>query len=141
MNKKVVGILLILLTSSIIGGTYTVFAREADSGELLEVNLDIYSDYDCAVSISNVDWGEIEIGGKKNIVIYIKNNGVVDTVASLAFENWNPLNADDYMTLSWDYDGQIISPGKVVEVELSLVISSECPLINDFGFDIIVIGS
>ena len=106
-----------------------------------DIELDVYSDYECTVSADKVDWGEIEIGGTKSIVLYIKNNGNLDLVASLVSENWYPEASREYMTLGWDYGGQIVSPGEVVGVTLTLAVSLDCPLLNDFNFDVVIIGS
>ncbi len=104
-------------------------------------NLDIYSDYYCTIPSSNVDWGEIEVGSSLSYTLYIKNNGVVDLVASLVTENWYPETSIDYMTLKWDYNGQVLSPGEVVAVTLTLNVRSDYLLLNAFSFDIVIIGS
>jgi len=105
------------------------------------IELDVYSDYMCTTPASNVDWGEIEVGSTNNIVLYIKNNGTVDIVASLVTENWYPETSYEYMTVGWDYDGQQVSPGEVVEVTLSLEVCTDCPLLNDFSFELVFVGS
>jgi len=49
--------------------------------------------------------------------------------------------ASSYITLSWDYGGQSINPAGVIQVKLTLRISSIIMGITDFSFDIIITGS
>lgn len=56
-------------------------------------------------------------------------------------ENWNPPSASTHMSLTWDYGGQVIDVGEVVEVTLSLSVFDTIERIASFSFDIIVIGS
>lgn len=52
--------------------------------------------------------------------------------------NWNPKAASRYITLSWDYGGQSISPNNVVPVVLTLSVSKDISGITNFSFDIII---
>jgi len=55
--------------------------------------------------------------------------------------NWNPSNASDYMTLSWDYGGQSINPDEVVQVTFTLSVDASIDGITGFSFDITIVGS
>jgi hypothetical protein len=105
------------------------------------VNIDVYQDSGCNTILSEVVWGTIIAGGRSNAQMYVKNNGDVEVILSLASDNWSPVSASDYMSLSWDYDGQTLQPGEVVGITLSLDTSASCPEYSNFGFDIVVIGS
>jgi hypothetical protein len=59
----------------------------------------------------------------------------------LQTSNWNPPNAADYISLSWNYGGQTIGANQVLAVTLSLSISSNIQGITTFSFDIVVVGS
>jgi hypothetical protein len=105
------------------------------------VEIDIYSDQACTQTISNVIWGEIEAGDGTSETIYVKNNGETGVVLSLETDSWTPSNTETYMTLSWDYDGNSISPGQVETVVLTLDVSGSCPPLSGFTFNIVIIGS
>jgi hypothetical protein len=109
--------------------------------EVFEVDLDFYADDECTIQVSNVSWGEVSVGGSKTIVLFMKNSGKMDTVASLATDNWYPENAVEYMSVSWDYSGHIISPGELVSVAITLDVSPDCPPLNEFNFKIVIISS
>ena len=91
--------------------------------------------------MSAVEWGSIEAGSSVNKKAYIKNSGDQSVTLSLTTENWNPAGAADYITLSWNYDGSALGPGAVVEVTLTLTVDSAITGIEDFNFDIVIIGS
>jgi hypothetical protein len=91
--------------------------------------------------MTSVAWGLIEAGDSVNNTIYIRNSGDIDVSLSLATENWNPMTAADYLTLSWSYDGSVLSSGEVIEVTLRLSLSSSVSGIDSFSFDIVVMGS
>jgi hypothetical protein len=55
--------------------------------------------------------------------------------------NWNPSNASDYISLSWDYGGQLVNPGELIPVIFTLSISESVEGITSFSFDITIMGS
>lgn len=105
------------------------------------VEIDVYTDQGCTQVMSVVDWGEITAGGSSYATVFVRNNGQTDVVISLETENWTSQTAYNYMSVSWDYGGSVISPGGVVEVRLELSVDSDCPALTSFGFDIVIIGS
>jgi len=106
-----------------------------------EVEIDVFSDQACTQPLSSVTWGEIEAGDSAQKTIYVKNNGEVGVYLSLDTEDWTPSNASNYMSLSWDYSGSSIPDGQVRAIVLTLNVSSDCPAMSDFNFNIIIIGS
>ena len=106
-----------------------------------EVEIDVYEDLACITIQSSIDWGEIEAGDSTSVTIYIKNNGDTDILLGLDSENWTPTNINDYTTLSWDDNGTALTPGEVRVVKLTLKVDPDCPSMNNFGFDVVIIGS
>jgi len=45
------------------------------------------------------------------------------------------------MSLTWDYGGQVIDVGAVVQVTLSLTVSDTIEGVTSFSFDIVIVGS
>ena len=75
------------------------------------------------------------------MTVYIKNEGNAAETLSSTAENWNPSTASTYMSLTWDYGGQVIDVGEVVQVTLSLSVSDTIEGVTSFSFDIVIIGS
>jgi len=80
----------------------------------------------------------VEPGSLNNVTVYMRNEGNRLPTFPLTTDNWNPLNASDYLTLSWNYDGRQLNPLEVVQVTLTLTVSSSVQGIESFSFDIII---
>ena len=91
--------------------------------------------------MSNVDWGKVGPGGSVTKTVYLRNEGNSEVTLSLSTASWSPANARDYISLSWNYGGQIIAPNQVVQITLTLSVSNSINGITDFYFDIIIVGA
>ena len=105
---------------------------------ILEIN--VYSDPECTETATNVIWGSIEVGHSVNRVLYVKNVGDTAVTLNLLTQNWNPSIAEDYIQLLWDYSGENVNPGNVLEVTLTLSIAADASGIDAFNFDIVLVG-
>ena len=105
------------------------------------IEIDVYSDPECTIAMSNVVWGEIEAGGGSDVQIYVKNNGDTSVILSLSTENWSSNTAYNNLNLSWNYNGVSLQSGEVRAITLTLSVHPDCPELNSFGFDIVIIGS
>jgi hypothetical protein len=105
------------------------------SGSIKGVRVGIYWDKLCKNTTSLVDWGTLEPGTTKSIVLYLRNQGNAAVTLSLQTSNWNPSNTSRTMTLNWNYTDNPISAGRVVPVKLSITVSSNATELNDFSFD------
>jgi hypothetical protein len=110
-------------------------------GTVKALGVGVYWDSGCSQSVSVIDWGSVEPGAVKNVTIYVRNEGNTPATLSLQTSNWNPANATDYISLSWNYNGQTIDLNQVIGVTLSLSISSNIEGITTFSFDIVIVGS
>jgi hypothetical protein len=130
----------LFLFSSILG--QIVFRSSFSShGTVKAFGVGVYWDNNCSVAVSSIDWGLVEPGLASDVTFYIRNEGNFAVTLFLGAENWTPENASDYLTLDWDYAGQIIGPGETVQVTLSLLASPDIEDVTDFGFDVILSGS
>ncbi|MFB3888243.1 MAG: hypothetical protein ACE14S_02050 [Candidatus Bathyarchaeia archaeon] len=102
------------------------------------VAIGIYSDQNLAHTASSIVWGNLEAGTTKSMVLYIRNEGNTPITLAKTLTNCNPLSALNYLTLTWDYSNQQISPDAVVRVTLSLSFSPTTPETINFSFDTII---
>jgi hypothetical protein len=95
----------------------------------------IYWDQSCKNRTLSFDWGSIEPGSNKTFTVYIQNEG--DSAASLSMttSNWAPSSAPSYMTLNWNYSGQILNAGQLIPLQLILAVSPNATGITQFSFD------
>lgn len=99
---------------------------------------EIYWDQGRTNRTLSFDWGSIEPGSNKIVTVYIGNEGDSAACLSMATSNWAPAAALSYMTLNWNYSGQILSAGQVIPLELILTVSPNVTGITHFSFDITI---
>jgi len=125
---------LIVVASGFMQSSVRIVGR----GTVKAVGVGVFWDSNRTSPVSFIDWGMVEPGSMNNVTVYVRNDGNVAASISLATENWNPSNASDYLTLSWNYDGRQLNPLEVVQVTLTLTVSSSVHGIDSFSFDIII---
>jgi hypothetical protein len=130
----------IFLFNSIAGQLLSTTSLQSH-GTIETVGVAAYRESSCINSMTNVEWGGIGPGGSVTKTVYIKNEGNSGVTLSLNTVNWNPTNAQGYMSLSWNYGGQTIQPNQVVQITLTLSVSSSISGIKDFYFNIMIAGT
>ena len=125
---------LIVLASGFTQSSVRIVGR----GTVKAVGVGVFWNSNCTDPVSFIDWGMVEPGSMNNVTVYVRNEGNVASSISLATENWNPSNASDYLTLSWNYDGRQLNLLEVVQVTLSLAVSPSVQGIESFSFDIVI---
>jgi len=105
-----------------------------------QVLVEIYSDKNCTTMVTSVDWGTVEPGGSYNSTVYAKNLGNVGVKLYLSTQNWNPAQAYQYMSLSWNYTGYVLPPSQSTPLLLTLTLFTNATGITNFSFEILVRG-
>jgi hypothetical protein len=98
----------------------------------------IYWDQGCANRTLSLDWGLIEPGSNNTLTVYIRNEGKSAVSLWITTSNWNPSAALGYMSLDWNYSGQILGVDQVIHLELILSVFPTVSEIQHFSFDIII---
>jgi hypothetical protein len=112
--------------------------RINNQGTVKALGVGVYWDSNCTNPVSLINWGTVEPGSTNNVTVYVRNEGNTAANISMTTENWNPLNAPNYLTLNWNYNGQQLNPSETVQITLSLNVSSSVQGIENFSFDIII---
>jgi hypothetical protein len=110
-------------------------------GSLKTIGIGAYWDETLTDKVKWIDWGKIEPGAQNNVVIYFHNEGNSAVTLSQSTSNWSPSVASNYLTLSWDYNGQPIEEDEKLQVTLTLSVSANIAGVTSFDFDIIVVGT
>lgn len=113
----------------------------SNAGSVLTIGVGIYWDSGCTSRVSAIDWGALEPGSNKSVIVYIRNEGSSSANLTMYPSNWNPSSASDYVDLSWDREGAPIELGEVVQATFELSVSADIAGITTFSFDITVIAS
>jgi hypothetical protein len=133
-------ILNIFLFNSIAGQLLSTTSLQSH-GTIETVGVSAYKESSCVNSMTNIEWGTIVPGGSVTQTVYIRNEGNSALTLSLNTVNWSPANAGNYISVSWNYGGQTIQPNQVVQITLTLSVSSSISGVNDFYFDIMIVGA
>ena len=104
------------------------------------VTIGVYEEAECITEVSSINWGDLEPGASKNVTVYVKNLGTSVTTLYLSTQNWSPSEAQNYLSIDWDYEGDPLDPDAVIPIQLILSVSTEITEIQTFSFEIIIIS-
>ena len=144
-NTKNLGILvavvLALASSLVVSGLLTVSKTLSSTGSVKAINVEVFWDLACTQVVSSIDWGTPEPGDSVNRTVYVKNSGSAPMNVSLSASGWVPVEAGNYLTMSWDREGAEVAADEVVQALLTLDVSGSITGITDFSFDIVIEGT
>ena len=101
----------------------------------------IYWDSSCSDKVSSIDWGALAPASAENIVVYIRNEIEDPACFVLSTNNWNPPEASRYLSLSWNYSGDRVSPRETLQTTLTLSVSPSIEGISTFSLHITITAS
>jgi uncharacterized repeat protein (TIGR01451 family) len=133
-----------LLSSFIVANVRSLYQSSSSIssvGTLKAIGIKVYRNQELTHAMTNIDWSILEPGEITTYTIYVRNEGNSPLTLSMSLSNWYPSSASNYLTLTWDYDGQTIGVGKAVKVTLTLAVSPSITGIGNFHFDLTLVGS
>ena len=95
----------------------------------------IYWDQACTNRTLSLNWGNIEAGSNNTLIIYIRNEMSSDASLSLHTINYSPSASSGYISMNWNYAGQVLSAGQVIPLELTLTVLPNISGITNFSFN------
>jgi len=151
MAKKetiITGAVLVLITYtlglSVVSQAYPAVQTSttlSSTGNIRTIGVGVYSNYQCTTPLTSISWGTLDPGASQTILCYIKNEGSSVSTLSMYTSDWNPPDADDHISFSWNYNGQSINPGASIQVALTLTVAGNIQGVTNFGFDITIVGT
>jgi hypothetical protein len=126
------------LSLSLVQATLFRSKRIHAEGIIAVLSLQVYSDPDCTIVLNSVDWGRLKPGQSRNTTAYVRLAGNTPSTLGLSIDNFVPADASQFLTLTWNYAGGVISPGEILKVTFTLQVDSSITGIESFSFDIIV---
>lgn len=91
------------------------------------------------VDLSNIDWGLLNPSDKSIEVVTVTSTANYPQALSYSTANWQPANATEYLTLTWNNTG-VLNAGASKHIEFTLTASPASPATN-FAFNIIITGT
>ncbi len=146
-NLKIASVVVLTIIS--VALTWTTYAainvsrNLSSSGSItVSANLGVYSDSGCQNAITTLDWGTITPGDTITRTIYIKNTGTgVSLSLSIGTSAWNPTNANELITITWNCEGTRLQPGQSTVATLTLTVSPNITDITNFSVQISITGT
>jgi len=130
------GIFLSLVTAGLIA-TQTV----PSNGTISAVNIGVYSDSQCTQNCTNVSWGTIPPGTTPTQTVYVKNTGNTPVTLTMTTGNWTPINANTYLTLTWNRQNIVLNAGQSTSATLTLAAAADTGSLINFSFNVIITGT
>jgi hypothetical protein len=140
-NSKVILATTCLLTIVILGavtGGFGSFKSIVRADTVKGVGVGIYWDQSFTNRTSALNWGQIAAGSSKTLTIYVKNEDNFKVSLKLDTSNWTPVAAENYISLGWNYSGQVLSVNEALPIELTLTIKSTADGVYNFDFNTII---
>jgi len=139
-RRKVILAAICLLTVFVFG---TAIAIESNSNfvhasSVNGVGVGIYWDQACTNITLSLNLGYVEAGSNNTLTLYIRNEMSSEVSLSLNTINYTPSASSNYISLNWNYSGQILSPGQVIPLELTLTVLPNISGISNFSFNTII---
>jgi hypothetical protein len=145
--KKLSQFVLITIIAALIGlivtttGLLTINQTVSSSGTVTAINVGVYSDSACTTELTSIDWGMISPRNSVNRTIYLKNTGNAQITLFMTKTNWNPVNADGPITLTWNRENATLNVDQVTSAILTLTLSKSISGITNFSVDIVFTGT
>ncbi len=132
----IAGLAMTVLATSLL----TAYQQIPNTGTVKAVGVGVYEDVGCSKNVTSIDWGIIEPGAVVNFLVYVRNEGNTRIKLNITTLNWDPPQAAQYISLSWNRENHILEPMSKVQANLTLSVASNIEEITSFRFDIIVTG-
>lgn len=143
-RSQIIAIYALVASALLVTGILAVLTVQwsmRGTGSIRGVGLGIYWDPECTNATSSLDFGLLTPGSSKNFTLYLRNEGNSALNLSMTSENWNPANATDYLSLTWDREGQLFNPDEVIGCVITLSVSEDIQGISSFSLDITISGT
>ena len=132
-----VGLILTVTTAGLLSVTQIVESE----GTVTAINLGVYSDSGCTQTLTGIDWGNISPGDSVTKTIYVKNTGNALITLSMATDGWMPYIAAEYISVSWNREGNVLYPEQSVGATLTLSVAPSTEGFSSFYVEIVITGT
>jgi hypothetical protein len=150
LEKKIVTIAFFVITLVLtISFFYPVLSKKPDfAGKKVASNgvvtsrneIEVYWDEKGTRKVSSLNWGSLEPGMNKTIIVFIKNNNKHPITLAFYTSNCSPTKLETFFDLNWDYDRHNLQFKEIVQVVFTLSLSKNVETAGTFSFDITFVG-
>ncbi len=137
-NRKTFLATLCLLSIIILGAVIADFGSNrsvVEANSVVAIGAGIYWDQACTNRTLSFNWGLIESSSSNNLTVYVRNECNSAVSLELITKTWTPSTTSKYISLNWNYTGQILKTGEVIPLELTLKVDPAIVDITNFSFE------
>jgi hypothetical protein len=137
-NRKTLLATVCLLMIVVLGAAIGDFGSSksvVQANSVMAIGAGIYWDQACTNGTLSLNWGIIDSSSSNNLTVYVRNECNSAVTLELNTSTWTPSAASRYISLNWNYTGQILKSGEVIPIELTLKVDSAIVDITNFSFE------
>lgn len=107
-----------------------------NTGAINAAGFNIWADSARTTPLTSISWGTFNPGDVHAVIGWVQNTQNTNITLSYKLGNWNPASAQQYLVFAWNYTGQVLHPGDVLPVQMTLLALANVTGITNFSFDI-----
>ena len=122
-------------------GLLTPNQSDTFNGSIQTNNLEIYTNPDCTNNCTALNFGKLKPGQVTTQTIYLKNTENTSIILSMNTSQWNPAEAENWLVLSWNREGNIIKSKEVISATFTLDVNAKVEGFSNFNFNVAVLSN
>jgi len=129
-----------LLSGAVTYAAVNYLVQIRNVGRIRAIGVQVFVDEALTTVLDEVNWGTLSPGETRSVNAWIKNTGNDAQKLVMWTESWEPVAAQNSITLNWDYGNEWIPAGASIPVTFTLNVDSGIFDVDSFSFDIWVKG-
>jgi len=129
-----------LLFGAVSYAAVNYFVQIRNVGRIRAIGVQVFADEALTTVLEEINWGTLNPGENRSVNAWIKNTGNDAQKLILWTESWDPVTAQNSITLSWNYSNEWIPAGSSIPVTFTLSVDPGISDVDRFSFDIWVMG-
>jgi len=112
-----------------VGATLMKQLNIQNRAKIETIGLKAYFEPECINEVTYLNWDIIE--QQKNYTIYLKNIGLTNITLTMTTTEWNPINVSNYVSVTWNYNNETLTPNEVLQVTFTFTVTNEQAIVNE----------
>lgn len=135
----VVAVAVIIVFGAVLG--YLIVAKPISShGSIKAIGCEVWANVNRTAVLSDINWGMLAPGDIAAINMWVQNTGNVNVNLTMNVSGWSPVNASQYLAITWSYTNATVKPFEMVPIQLQLAVSPSITGITSFNNTITIIA-
>jgi len=134
----------VLLVACTAAATYALLSAQGklgSSGRIVVIGVKVTA-VGSNADLQSIEWGDLSAGSTTTRQISVINNGTIPTALSMSVDDWVPLIAQQYLTITWNYaSGIILQPGASQTITITINVNQYITGVNTFTNTIYIIAT